>query len=175
MAERAGLDQIENRRQAASVAGRNPRVVPAPKRPRAFTEKPEDKTLVSQPAEPGLEAEPEVTTDAVKPVQGASRLVERKPVKDKPTRWVAEVPEEAPAALKRSRVRQTPIQLDEASDRHLRVLKREAVLAELPYSASAVVRLALHELVRTRGYDAILDELAENPSQMRVAPPSGRA
>ncbi len=51
------------------------------------------------------------------------------------------------------------------------MLKRQAVLADLPFSASAVLRLALHELINARGYDGVLVELSENPSQMRVTLP----
>jgi hypothetical protein len=166
MTERTGLQQMTNRRQAASGAGRAVRDVPAPKHPRVYVEQPE----IEAP-----QGEPETTTEAPEPVEAASPLVARRSVKDRPARGVAEAREDAAAAPKRSRVRQTPVQLDEASDRHLSALKREAILAELPYSASAVLRLALHELVRARGYDGILAELAENPTQMRVAPPSGRA
>ncbi len=170
MTERTGLQQMTNRRQAASGAGRAVRDVPVPKHPRVYVEQPEVEA-------PRVEPEPttETATERPEPVEAASPPVVRKPVKDKPTRGVAEVREDAAAAPKRSRVRQTPVQLDEASDRHLSVLKREAVMAELPYSASAVLRLALHELVKVHGYDGILAELAENPTQMRVAPPSGRA
>ncbi len=54
------------------------------------------------------------------------------------------------------------------------MLKRQAVLADLPFSASAVLRLALHELINSRGYDGVLAELSENPWQMRVTPPPPR-
>jgi len=154
MADRAGLDELEGRRQTASAAGRASRQVPAPKHPKATVE--------------GT-VEPVTEVEAV-----ASSSVERKPVKDRPTRGGAEVPQAAPAATRRSRVRQTQVHLDEASEGHLTALKRQAVMADLPFSASAVLRLALHELVSARGYDGILAELTDNPSQMRVAPPSGR-
>ena len=45
-------------------------------------------------------------------------------------------------------------------------------MADLSFSASAVVRLALHDLIAARGYDGVLDELTENPSQMRGTPPA---
>ncbi len=169
MTERTGLQQITDRRRAASGAARAVRNVPVPKHPRTYVEQPASEAPAAEPAADG-----QAKTETTEPTAAVSRPVARKPVKDKPTRGVAEAPEDVAAAPKRSRVRQTPVQLDEASDRHLNALKREAIMADLPYSASAVLRLALHELVRTHGYDGILAELAENPSQMRVAPPSGR-
>lgn len=169
MTERTGLQQMTNRRQAASGAARAVRDVPAPRHPRVYVEQPASEVSQVEPAAES-QAKPELT----EPVAAMSRPVARKPVKDKPTRGGGEAPVDATAAPKRSRVRQTPVQLDEASDGHLSALKRGAVMADLPYSASAVLRLALHELVRTHGYDEILAELAGNPSQMRVAPPSGR-
>jgi hypothetical protein len=154
VADRAGLDQLDSRRQAASATARASRQVPAPKHPKAAVE---------------VTAEPVTEVEAV-----ASSQAERKPVKDRPTRGVADVPQAAPAATRRSRVRQTQVHLDEASEGHLTTLKRQAVMADLPFSASAVLRLALHELVSARGYDGVLAELSEDPSQMRVVPPSGR-
>ncbi len=168
MTERTGLQQMTERRRAASGAARAVRNVPVPKHPRAYVEQPASGAPAAEPAADGQ------ATTATEPGEAVSRPVGRKPVKDKPTRGGGEVPEGAAAAPKRSRVRQTPVQLDEASDQHLSALKREAVMADLPYSASAVLRLALHELVRTHGYAGILAELAENPSQMRVAPPVDR-
>ncbi len=169
MTERTGLQQITDRRRAASAA-RAVRDVPAPRHPRAYVEQ----TATEAPAvEPELDKH--VQSETSEPVHQPSRPVARKAVKDRPTRGGGEAPEDGAVAPKRSRVRQTPVQLDEASDGHLSALKREAVMADLPYSASAVVRLALHELVRTCGYDGILAELAENPSQMRTTSQSGRA
>jgi hypothetical protein len=60
------------------------------------------------------------------------------------------------------------VHLDEASEGHLAMLKRQAVMADLPFSASAVLRLALHELVKARGYDGVLAQLSDNPTQMRT-------
>lgn len=148
------MDQLDSRRQAASATARAARQVPAPKYPKAAVE---------------VTAGPVTEVEAV-----ASSQVERKPVKDKPTRGGAEAPQAAPAATRRSRVRQTQVHLDEASEGHLTTLKRQAVMADLAFSASAVLRLALHELISGRGYDGVLAELAENPSQMRVVPPPGR-
>ena len=155
MADRAGLDQLDSRRQAASATARASRQVPAPKHPKAAVE---------------VTAEPVTEVEA-----GRSSPVERKLVKDRPTRGVAEAPQAAPAATRRSRVRQTQVHLDEASEGHLAMLKRQAVMADVPFSASAVLRLALHELISARGYDSVLAELSENPSQMRATPPPRRA
>lgn len=169
MTERTGLQQITDRRQAATGAGRAIRNVPVPKHPRAYVEQSASGRPTVEPVDDGQ------ATPATEPVEVVSPPVARKPVQDKPTRGGPKATEDATAAPKRSRVRQTPVQLDEASDQHLSALKREAVMADMPYSASAVLRLALHELVRTRGYDGILAELVENPTQMRVTPQPGRA
>ncbi len=170
MTERTGLQQITDRRRAASGAARAVRNVPVPKHPRTYVEQPASEAPAAEPVADG-----QANTETTEPMEAVSRPVAHEPVKDKPTRVGGEVPEDTATAPKRSRVRQTPVQLDEASDQHLSALKREAVMADLPYSASAVLRLALHELVRTRGYDGVLAELTENPSQMRAAPPSSHA
>jgi hypothetical protein len=150
VADRAGLDQLDSRRQAASATARASRQVPVPKHPKAAVE---------------VTAEPVAEVEAV-----ASSPVESKPVKDRPTRGGVEAPQAPRAATRRARVRQTQVHLDEASEGHLTALKRQAVMADLPFSASAVLRLALHELIGARGYDGVLAELAENPAQMRVVP-----
>lgn len=102
MTERTGLQQITDRRQAASGAARAVRNVPVPKHPRAYVEQP----ISGAPAtEPVADSQ---TTPATEPEEAVSRPVARKPVKDKPTRGWAEAPEDVAAAPKRSRVRQTP-------------------------------------------------------------------
>ncbi len=148
MADRAGLDQLDSRRQAASATARASRQVPAPKHPKA---------AVEGTAEPVAEV-----------AEASSSPVESKPVKDRPTRGAAEAPKAAPTVTRRSRVRQTQVHLDEASEGHLAMLKRQAVMADLPFSASAVLRLALHELVEARGYDGVLAQLSDDPTQMRT-------
>jgi hypothetical protein len=81
-------------------------------------------------------------------------------------------PEPSPVpAHRRSRVRATQVHLDQASEDHLRELRKRAVLADVDLTQSAVLRLALAELVEHHGYDRIVRMFAEDEPTIRRGRP----
>jgi hypothetical protein len=81
-------------------------------------------------------------------------------------------PEPPPAPVqRRSRVRATQVHLDQVSEDHLRELRKRAVLADIDLTQSAVLRLALAELVEHHGYDRIVRMFAEDEPTIRRGRP----
>lgn len=72
---------------------------------------------------------------------------------------------------RRSRVRATQVHLDQVSEDHLRELRKRAVLADVDLTQSAVLRLALAELVERHGYDRIVRIFAEDEPTIRRGRP----
>lgn len=136
---------MENR--AAAV--RNRRQMLPPKHPKAS---------VLQPAPPP--AAPQQAEVKPAPEEAIVDLVEPQPTKP---------PE--PAVRRRSRVRPTQVHLDEASEEHLTELKKRAVMADVGLTSSAVLRLALAELVERYSYDEIVELFAADASQPRPGRP----
>ena len=136
MADQAGLEQLDQRRAAATAPNRPERLVPTPKHRKAAV------TPTTPATEPALPKAAEVTPEG---------------------------PTSVTAPRRRSRVRPTQVHLDEASEAHLAALKRQAVVAGAPFTASAALRLALHELIEAHGYDGVLSMLSADPSQSRTA------
>lgn len=75
------------------------------------------------------------------------------------------------APRRRTRVRATQVHLDEAADDHLTELRKRAVLADVDMTASAVLRLALSELVQHYGYDRIVAMVADDGGRIRRGRP----
>jgi len=82
------------------------------------------------------------------------------------------VPAPVQAPLRRrSRVRATQVHLDEIAEEHLTELRKRAVVGEVDLTASAVMRLALAELVERHGYDRIVRMFAEDDVRLRRGRP----
>jgi hypothetical protein len=80
--------------------------------------------------------------------------------------------EPPPAPIqRRSRVRATQVHLDQVSEDHLSELRKRAVLADVDMTQSAVLRLALAELVERHGYDRIVRMFAEDEPRIRRGRP----
>lgn len=146
MAPADGLDALEARRAKASATKRR---LPPPRHPKAEQE---PATAATPKAEP--EAAPV-------PAPKAPRAAPLKAVKAPQSAAEVEVAAEQ-APRRRSRVRATQVHLDEAADDHLSELRKRAVMADVDLTASAVLRLALAELVERHGYDAIVTMFAHN-------------
>ena len=61
--------------------------------------------------------------------------------------------------------------LDEIAEEHLTELRKRAVVGEVDLTASAVMRLALAELVERHGYDRIVRMFAEDDVRLRRGRP----
>ena len=154
MSDLTGLDQLDQRQRAASVRAK--RQIPPAKHPKASIKH-------SHEAEtPGVDA---ALIDA------SPTVVEH----SEPAAVPAVAPEtDQPAIRRRSRVRPTQVHLDETSEDHLNALKKRAVNADVALTASAVLRMALAELVDRYGYDHIVDIFADDASQPRPGRPAHR-
>ncbi len=145
MPDLAGLNQLDRRRQAA--ASRAKRQVPPAKHPKATVER-------------------DAASSAVGEDDQEARVVD---VREQPA---AQVPDLAVAPNRpRSRVRPTQVHLDDASEEHLTTLKKRSVMADVPLTSSAVLRMALAELVERYGYDRIVEMFAADASQPRPGRP----
>ncbi len=83
-------------------------------------------------------------------------------------------PQEAPAPAltqRRTRVRATQVHLDQPSEDHLFELRKRAVMADVDLTQSAVVRMALAELVDRHGYDRIVQMLTADEPRIRRGRP----
>ena len=154
MSDLTGLNQLEQHQRAAS--GRAKRQIPPAKHPKASIKQ-------SHEAEtPGADAAP---IDAAPTVVGLTE----------PTAVPTGAQEaDQPAVRRRSRVRPTQVHLDETSEDHLNALKKRAVNADVALTSSAVLRMALAELVDRYGYDQIVDMFADDASQPRPGRPAYR-
>lgn len=76
-----------------------------------------------------------------------------------------------PQTHRRSRVRATQVHLDEISEEHLNNLRKRSVMAEVDLTNSAVLRLALAELVERHGYDQIVEMFAQDEGRLRRGRP----
>jgi hypothetical protein len=85
-------------------------------------------------------------------------------------RLAVPAPVQAPLR-RRSRVRATQVHLDEIAEEHLTELRKRAVVGEVDFTASAVMRLALAELVERHGYDRIVRMFAEDDVRLRRGRP----
>ena len=150
-----GLDALDRRRAQAN--GR--RMPPArhPKAPRAAA------TATTVP-------EAHIAVDL--PVSGerAAEKIPRKPVEAPQPVPVVENRQETPQR-RRSRVRATQVHLDEIADNHLTELRKRAVLSEVDLTSSAILRLALSELVDRHGYDGIVSIFANDDGRLRRGRP----
>lgn len=72
---------------------------------------------------------------------------------------------------RRQRVRATQVHLDELSEDHLTNIKKRAVLADVDLTNSAVLRLALAELVDRHGYDRIVTMFEHDEGRVRRGRP----
>lgn len=157
MSELAGLDQLDQRvNAAAAAAGRSRRYVPTPKHP---------KSPPQQHPEPPVGRVPAI--DAA-PLSDAGLLTLTTPEKVEPG-VVAEGALTSPR--RRGRVRPTQVHLDETSEEHLSVLKKRAVNADVPLTSSAVLRMALADLVARYGYNQIIQMFADDADQPRPGRP----
>lgn len=146
MSDLTGLDQLEQRQQVAS--SRAKRHVPPAKHPKA--------PIKRSPEGAGTQEESSPTRP------------ERREPSAAPTGAEAQSP---PVLRRRSRVRPTQVHLDETAEDHLSALKKRAVNADVALTASAVLRMALAELVERYGYDRIVEMFAEDASQLRPGRP----
>lgn len=89
---------------------------------------------------------------------------------DAPRQAQADDPVERPVR-RRQRVRATQVHLDELSEEHLSNLKKRAVLADVDLTNSAVLRLALAELVERHGYDRIVAMFEQDQGRLRRGRP----
>ncbi len=76
---------------------------------------------------------------------------------------------------RRSRVRPTQVHLDEASEDHLMAIRKRAVLIDVAVTNSAVLRLALAELVERHGHDGVVTLFAEDENRPRPGRPRNSA
>jgi hypothetical protein len=149
MADLVGLDQLEQRRSAAA-SGRAKRNVPPAKHPKA---------AVQHPAEAAVVAEEHT----------ARRVAGPQATEPEPANTETDSP---PAPVRRrSRVRPTQVHLDEASEEHLASLKKLAVMSDVALTSSAVLRMALAELVERYSYQRIVEMFADDPHQPRPGRP----
>lgn len=89
---------------------------------------------------------------------------------DAPRQAPADDPVERPVR-RRQRVRATQVHLDELSEEHLSNLKKRAVLADVDFTNSAVLRLALAELIERHGYDRIVAMFEQDDGRLRRGRP----
>jgi hypothetical protein len=68
-------------------------------------------------------------------------------------------------------VRPTQVHLGEVSEEHLASLKKLAVTADVALTNSAVLRMALAELVERYSYEHIVEVFAADPRQPRPGRP----
>jgi len=141
-----GMDELLARREV----GKGRRYVPMPKHPKAAV------STASPTTDPETDR---IGTRAV-------AVAEKTAPAD-----TGEAPSAQPVAHRRSRVRPTQVHLDEASEDHLTAIRKRAVMADVPISNSAVLRLALAELVEHHSYDRIVTLFAEDESQPRPGRP----
>jgi len=141
-----GMDELLARREV----GKSRRYVPNPKHPKA--------------AIPAAQPAADLTTDHFSTT--AEAVAERPDLAE-----AGEQPSEQPVLRRRSRVRPTQVHLDEASEDHLTAIRKRAVMADVPISNSAVLRLALAELVERHSYDRIVTLFAEDANQPRPGRP----
>ena len=146
MSDLTGLDQLEQRQQVAS--SRAKRHVPPAKHPKA--------PIKRSPEGAGTQEESSPTRP------------ERREPSAAPPGAEAQSP---PVLRRRSRVRPTQVHLDETAEDHLSALKKRAVNADVAVTSSAVLRMALAELVERYGYDRIVEMFAEDASQPRPGRP----
>lgn len=72
---------------------------------------------------------------------------------------------------RRQRVRATQVHLDELSEDHLNNIKKRAVLTDVDLTNSAVLRLALAELVDRYGYERIVAMFEHDEGRVRRGRP----
>ncbi len=140
-----GMDELLARREV----GKSRRYVPNPKHPKA--------------AIPAAQPAADLTTDHISTTAEA--------VAGPDLAEAGEQGSEQPVLRRRSRVRPTQVHLDEASEDHLTAIRKRAVMADVPISNSAVLRLALAELVERHSYDRIVTLFAEDANQPRPGRP----
>src|SRR3954452_3895878 len=155
MAVADGLDALDQRRAARSTKGR----LPPGRHPKAAPTRPQPATDAAERA-PEPAAAPDETPAA--PVSTATGTAGT-------PAGARQLPE--PAPRRRSRVRATQVHLDERADDHLTELRMRAVLADVDLTSSAVMRLALHELVDRHGYDGIVRLFADDDRRIRRGRP----
>ena|SRR5664279_5653047 len=145
-----GLDALDARR---ARAGAGKRRLPPARHPKV------------EQAPPTLYASAEVEQSTARAAESPA-ATPLKPVE-------AQQPEPAVelAPRRRTRVRATQVHLDEAADDHLTELRKRAVLADVDMTASAVLRLALSELVQHYGYDRIVAMVADDGGRIRRGRP----
>jgi len=141
-----GMDELLARREV----GKSRRYVPNPKHPKA--------TVAA--AQPAADLTPDHISTTAEPVAERLNLVD-----------AGQQPSEQSIVRRRSRVRPTQVHLDEASEDHLTAIRKRAVMADVPISNSAVLRLALAELVERHSYDRIVTLFAEDANQPRPGRP----
>lgn len=146
MAPADGLAALEQRRARATAGKRR---LPPARHPKA-EQPPPAAVIAPEPAA----SEPEA----------AHRLPAPPPLKavESPTATAELELAHQPPPRRRNRVRATQVHLDEAADEHLNELRKRAVLGDIDLTSSAVLRLALTELVERHGYDGIVTIFAED-------------
>src|SRR3954452_17380654 len=155
MALAEALDALEERRAARSAKRRL-----APRRhPKA----------VAAPAQADTPAAGQAPVPAVEPETIPPAPTQASPDAAETPAGAQQLPE--PAPRRRSRVRATQVHLDERADDHLTELRKRAVLADVDLTSSAVLRLALHELVDRHGYDGIVRLFADDDRRIRRGRP----
>jgi hypothetical protein len=148
------------------------RGLPAPQHPKA---EPGRSAQPDVEKSAGVTTDPQVTSQTAPVVEAQN---ESAPAAARPE-WTGpaeqervEGPEEQLAPMpRRSRVRATQVHLDQASEDHLSELRKRAVLADVDLTQSAVLRLALAELVERHGYDRIVRIFAEDAPTIRRGRP----
>jgi hypothetical protein len=157
-----GLAELRAQR-SRRTAGRG---LPAPQHPKAEP--------APQPAS-DVEEHPTVAAEQPSPPAGDMRNGPEPPAPRAPGRVgstaIAEPEPSTAPVQRRSRVRATQVHLDQISEDHLRELRKRAVLADVDLTQSAVLRLALAELVEHHGYDRIVRMFAEEEPTIRRGRP----
>lgn len=130
-----------------------------------------------EPAEQAEAAEAEPVVDvredpAPEPVPEPEPMPAPKPVERRAGSRAVPQPQETPAPTqRRNRVRATQVHLDQASEDHLSELRKRSVMADVDLTQSAVLRLALAELVDRHGYDRIVQMFADDEPLIRRGRP----
>ena len=131
-------------------------------------------------AEPATGSEPAAvsaseppTEDGIVGVVAPTLADEEQSAHQVSARAAAPAPNAEPIGVprRRSRVRPTQVHLDDVSEEHLTELRKRAVMADVDLTQSAVVRMALAELVDRYGYDRIVSMFADTEPGIRRGRP----
>src|SRR5512143_3603557 len=155
----SGLHQMDELRQRARR--QVPPVRHPPKRQPSPSDEPPRAVLPAEEADNADEPVVDLRDSAADPLPA--------PV-DAPRQAQADDPVQRPVR-RRQRVRATQVHLDELSEEHLSNLKKRAVLADVDLTNSAVLRLALAELVERHGYDRIVAMFEQDQGRLRRGRP----